>query len=1535
MAKSQNNGKTSLSNSFEGGLNADLHKFTSPSDTVFDALNMQIITTGDSQYIYQDIQGDKHVIDFPKTTKKHNGVNLQYVPLGFEINYNIAYILLGAFDPVDNTCVYGAIGTFPSPNWGDLNAPGNGKSPLLPVYSHLHNFRDDNSTEATGPFESASFNFEKHRHMDIKIQGDYDGSVNVIYTDDLNKTGIINSRFARIEKSNIVKLADRYGDADSNIYSNKDWDRIALIQNANYPITVSPPIIEEGGYLKGGGYRYYFKYTTQEGNTTEILYESPLIPIANGYVGLNKDQISNKLVKFELSNLDSSYVGIVVLFAHFDGTTNAIMEIYEIDYTYYYKTNLTEFVITHTGLETVTPVDVSEINSSFTPIDTLGSITVISDRLAMARGESTISSEDILIMQDAAKTITLQEERMEISKSYADPATAANYLGYWKGEAYEFGIVFLLRGKGISPVFPTAGMDNFNNSIDAYPNNTIDSELKDYPQAAYDSIVSETGFSPTDLVNYKGLFRTSNTDDNDNSWIFKRNFSYPDNLQDRRNVVYFKANLTEIVNNNPDIQRIAVGAFMVRRRRVKNVLMQGMAVPTLKLPAKYPTVPENVFSYQFNLDCAKRYCIIHYDNIDPTLGLNAPYAAITDNKGGGEHRKMFNDDFSTVFVPQPTQVINTITYEKSWLVPGSIGQTINSTRYADSIDKDGNNTHKRHLAFYSAELDLNYANVADYLNGINPQMEVQALRNGHSPIGFSRSKKLGKEFYSNANLVISTYETVDMNRSEWITVESGKVKATLMPSGQQVFAKGAFTAKTDRAFGFASKNVTEQVEEEDLQTKTYSAAYYPFVETHRKEYNVLRSESKVHTLTTIAGDTGIALNPEERDSDDIFYPYSLITQSYSTFLGVEINTTATAAYPEFDYNRAIYALTGQIGYELDTSWPPASPSNTDNDLFYLNVGHLANVFRSSAGRWKATDIENIFKYDSNESYYAVTDRFTLDKNSIEMFRGDGFISSIHKRVTYKNGVPVSQSATSADAATFGVGIVAKHGRKYGEEAEKLTDLEKVDSGRGLFDVGQVMEIVSYSNINADIRSVENVSDTETALVGYPRDFYPNRTELFGDARPDSTAYNHGYTGEENPLTYNRIEEYAPVYNTSFPNRIFLSEKNQSQTFFNSFRNLKGFNYRDYGVEFGPITKIIDVKNNLLSIHPGGVLAIGIDNKTLMSEGSDVFVDTAEALSPTAVTVSDVFGSIHPESVVKTDMTVAGVDYYRSAIWLFRGEKLDIISEFSVKTILEIFKTSIESASFPEAEEDAIYGPRIFSTYNINNHELIVSYVAQNSDTLRQFHIGSLVYNTLDGKWVTRLSEGNKFGLAIGSQFFTTGFSDFSVDSKGKKEYGIGVWQYGSLVDDSGDPIASRFRGIDYPHEFEITLNGMPTVEKMLDNIQIICNKSLPATIIYSTTGDENDAADNIWGPSVEPRIVTQPIITRNKSSRNQLRLGILDENAYYKNSSLYIEVGRMSKINRDSNKKIRDKCIRVRFIYTGNDKTFIQGIISMLSISYS
>jgi hypothetical protein len=51
-------------NSFEGGMVSDLHVGSSPSNTVTNALNMELITVGENQYIFQNIKG-QHVLDLP------------------------------------------------------------------------------------------------------------------------------------------------------------------------------------------------------------------------------------------------------------------------------------------------------------------------------------------------------------------------------------------------------------------------------------------------------------------------------------------------------------------------------------------------------------------------------------------------------------------------------------------------------------------------------------------------------------------------------------------------------------------------------------------------------------------------------------------------------------------------------------------------------------------------------------------------------------------------------------------------------------------------------------------------------------------------------------------------------------------------------------------------------------------------------------------------------------------------------------------------------------------------------------------------------------------------------------------------------------------------------------------------------------------------------------------------------------------------------------------------------------------------------
>jgi hypothetical protein len=63
-----------------------------------------------------------------------------------------------------------------------------------------------------------------------------------------------------------------------------------------------------------------------------------------------------------------------------------------------------------------------------------------------------------------------------------------------------------------------------------------------------------------------------------------------------------------------------------------------------------------------------------------------------------------------------------------------------------------------------------------------------------------------------------------------------------------------------------------------------------------------------------------------------------------------------------------------------------------------------------------------------------------------------------KRLCIKNGIPTSRSATSADAADFGLGLLTEIADNT--KTSDINENEQDDLGRGLFD-GRSVELVSF------------------------------------------------------------------------------------------------------------------------------------------------------------------------------------------------------------------------------------------------------------------------------------------------------------------------------------------------------------------------------------------------------------------------------------------------------------------------------------------
>ena len=1517
-----------------------------------------------------------------------------------------------------------------------------GKSKLYPKFSPIYNY----GAGGNYPMITDKFKFIRGRPMDMILTGSYDGSVDMIITDDINDIMLINSRF-KFTDNQMAVLADRKGTADTNIYSDATWDKTRLLQDKPGIPTVSGPVVGNNGKLLGGGYRYYFRYSTQEGNTSDIIYESPFIPVSDGILGINEKQESGRDVTFEVTDTNIQYAFIKVYFEHHFGEYGNQILTYELDSLFDILPDKT-CTIKHSGYEKASPVDPSAINIQLTAIDHAKSIAIVNNRLIIANTKSTINEEEENRLARMSLGVKMKVRTKKLEYDYSDPESTIDYLGYWRGEVYEFAIVYVLRRGGVSPAYPITGMDFMGSSGED---------------------------------NNKGLMR-SNVD----GILYNKD---KDGIKTPV-AMYFEADTSAIANNGY-IDDIAEGFFIVRRERLKNVLIQGLISPALQIPTsnrgsgvtkwgggffnefrntkalkkaldrdltaeeeeimvikedfpnlldymhsitlanwdgstykkavpiystensppfKYPGVPEGVVTrveyfppygdpsysaimhyyfvevydklcrdaipssdryniygtrigyaysiggittpfamfeahahtgpagryYSYSLECIKS-CLQKLDKSYTTKDLvSSALDADTDPLNWkqvsesysylgvvGTDKRMYLDitleatgAVDTKFVPQVTQYLETVDYYGT--VP------------AVNLPYDPNTSETiSNVAFMSGDLETNAPNVFAQIQGSAGFLEVHENESGKprtakifrdSVIEEDRKEaQIGgchKDYKACMHEAQKRYDEAGRffsGRKGHLKQDKRKCSASRHKCIRDAGTGNTMTKILTEEYGstYIGKDIIyfEDVIMQPVMSGVNVPAPDAFSGMSDRDLSYRNNSSndnylKKRHFTHTQGDAGFSRGSVYKNGGSMYYvPKAAIYQKYSTYIGVRLGSDIS-----FNFSSGTYQnISDQEKVENRISGVDAGMYSGD---MVGNIGKMASLYNSPGGRWDEEDIEGIYKKRENSPYYAVTERFSITKKTIDVFRGDGFVTRSFKRYTYKAGVGI-ELATEVDAGLYGTGTRAAI--EYGDDKdgkddlEALSGFEKDDRGQGLHNLGQVIELISQTNTNADIRSKERVSSLDSAAYGGDRTFYPleSAKTLRGDARPDSSAYNHGYTGHVGVLPYMaRVD--APVTLREFPNRVVASAPNVTSEFYNSFRDVRGFNHRDYGVEFGDIEKLVGFDGVVLTIHRDGVLAVGIDDRTMVGEGSEVYIDSVKALSTKPGEVSSQFGTQHQNSVIRVGPIVVGVDYARSVIWMFDGKALKNISEFAVKAVILEFKESILNLGGE---------PKLFTTFDATRHVIIFSFGSMDKYG-EMTNVGSLIYSNLLKRWVTKYSDGTRFLFDVQSRIFSFGIIKPNE-----------IWE--SHVNDN----RSQFRGIDYDYGFEIVVNDTPQSKKILDNITLLTNKVIPTEIVYTISNEEADAADSVWDKNKTSKTTSQKVVTRGIGNG---RMGIINQNAYYKNSNLYIEVSKTGASSRkvESKKRVADKYIKIKIMYSGNEPTFIQAMLSTLRISY-
>jgi len=536
-----------IQNTFTGGLNQDISDLIRKNDSLRGALNIRIIDLDSSTYAVTLVDGteDSFVLTpgyYPLASREYNGI-LYIVSRKAGTAASGVEGQEGFIAATEATI---EIGSYPSPNYAD------------PVATDFNVYRPFNNLDDGFPFRTSIYEYKDEDFVDLVLQPEYDNSINAILISKGHSMRIVNSKFERLSPntndnptSEIVYkvIPDREGNANSNTYTSASLDKeTSLILNSDKILKIDYNSIEDGGQLTYGNYVYVFEYMTEDFNSTDVVGQSGLCSVFSGdnennIKGGFQNDAANKLVKLDLTNVDTDFRYFKVHFKYSSGTRDAEYNaVFEMTSPIPITGETMTFI--HSGFEETVEVAESTINIDSSIIDSAATGEAVGGYLML--GDIVEREYDYTDFKEVAKQVTMSEVIHQIginSDVYTNPENVYSYMGYFGGETYPWSMIFVLPDGKLTPPFPVEGKDMLKNGE----------------------------------VNSKGLFRHSNSN---NKPIFT-DVSSAKNIEIKH--VKF-----DILSVNPAdlaaIQEKSLGFFFVRGDRKADLITQSLLVPTLRVP---------------------------------------------------------------------------------------------------------------------------------------------------------------------------------------------------------------------------------------------------------------------------------------------------------------------------------------------------------------------------------------------------------------------------------------------------------------------------------------------------------------------------------------------------------------------------------------------------------------------------------------------------------------------------------------------------------------------------------------------------------------------------------------------------------------------------------------------------------------------------------------------------------------------------------------------------------------------------------------
>jgi hypothetical protein len=479
-------------------------------------------------------------------------------------------------------------------------------------YNALHNLQL--STGQLTYFQTPELKFDLNHPVDIQVQPSYDGTINLVLNDNTNPPKLINTRFTPIA-DNRYQIIDRIGNTDTNIYRQGIIGQSTRLfkTTSQIPYVVFEGLVE-GGALKCGNYVFYFKYADADGNESDIVTESGIISC---YVGKLDDpfstrggmanELTNKIAKFTLNNIDSSYDYLNIYFTRATADYNDIevIEAFKISTRKVISGN--SLSVTITGLEDTIQIGVEDLNIQYNTVDAVKTQAQIQNRLFL--GNITRPTIDYKNLSDLAlriyPSITNNNNIGYIDQTYTplvlsdgtkgyeyyDASNVYNYTGFWNKEIYRLGVVFVLKDDSLSPVFNIRGKDMIGafTRVGTYDQDIAtvytDSPLYDSSNNRQYVAYDDTGYiknSSQTLENARGVVR----------------IAYNSNMINKSsNKGVYPLSITLNISSEviTELAKYIKGFVFVRQKRIPTILCQGISIGVDTI-SYIPTLKATVFS---------------------------------------------------------------------------------------------------------------------------------------------------------------------------------------------------------------------------------------------------------------------------------------------------------------------------------------------------------------------------------------------------------------------------------------------------------------------------------------------------------------------------------------------------------------------------------------------------------------------------------------------------------------------------------------------------------------------------------------------------------------------------------------------------------------------------------------------------------------------------------------------------------------------------------------------------------------------------